>query len=63
MQGKGLGALLLSRLRDAAIARGIRRFTGLMLDENLVMRQLWRKVGGRIGLASWGVCEVELNLG
>lgn len=62
LQGKGLGQLLLTRLREAALERHVARFTGEMLDENRSMRQLWRKLGGRIGLSSRGVCEVELAL-
>jgi GNAT superfamily N-acetyltransferase len=63
VQGKGLGRLLFARLCEAALERGVRRFTGLMLDENRAMRGLLRKLGGRIGLASYGVCEIELQLG
>jgi RimJ/RimL family protein N-acetyltransferase len=61
-QGKGLGELLLSRLRLAALERNVRRFTGFMLAENSPMKGLLRKLGGRIGLASRGVCEIELAL-
>ena len=62
VQGKGLGLLLLSRLREAALERDVTRFTGAMLEENRQMRGLLRKLGGRVGLASRGVCEVELAL-
>jgi RimJ/RimL family protein N-acetyltransferase len=62
MQGKGLGLLLLSRLREAAVERDVTRFTGTVLDENRPMRTLLRKLGGRVGLALRGVCEVELAL-
>jgi len=62
LQGKGLGLLLLSRLCEAALERNITRFTGEMLDENRPMRDLLRKLGGRIGVASRGVCEIELAL-
>ena len=62
LQGKGLGFLLLSRLREAALERNVTRFIGSMLEENRPMRGLLRKVGGRVGLASRGVCEVDLGL-
>jgi RimJ/RimL family protein N-acetyltransferase len=62
LQGKGLGLLLLSRLRDAALERNVTRFTGSVLEENRPMRSLLRKLGGRVGLPSRGVCEMELSL-
>jgi RimJ/RimL family protein N-acetyltransferase len=62
MQGKGLGLLLLTRLREAALEREVTRFTGAVLDENRAMRDLLRKLGGRVGLASRGVCDIELAL-
>jgi RimJ/RimL family protein N-acetyltransferase len=63
LQGKGLGQLLFSRLREAALERNVTRFTGSILDENRAMRGLLRKVGGRIGMAFRGVCDIELALG
>jgi RimJ/RimL family protein N-acetyltransferase len=62
LQGKGLGELLLSRLREAALERGVTRFIGTMLEENRQMRGLLRKSGGRVLLPSRGVCEIELAL-
>jgi RimJ/RimL family protein N-acetyltransferase len=62
LQGKGLGQLLLSRLREAALERDITRFTGTLLEENRPMRDLLRKLGGRVGLALRGVCDIELAL-
>jgi RimJ/RimL family protein N-acetyltransferase len=62
LQGKGLGRLLLSRLREAARERSITRFTGTVLEENQPMRDLLRKLGARMGLPSRGVCEIELAL-
>ena len=62
LQGKGLGELLLSRLREAALERNVTRFTGTVLEENGPMRALLRKLGGHVGLASRGVCEIELGL-
>ena len=62
LQGKGLGELLLRRLREAALERDITRFTGEMLDENRAMRGLLHKLGGRAHIASRGVCEIDLPL-
>jgi len=62
LQGKGLGELLLSRLKEAALERGIAAFTGEMLDENRAMRGLLHKAGGRARIASRGVCEIEIPL-
>ena len=61
-QGRGLGALLLARLRLAALERGIARFTGEVLDENGPMLGLLAKLHARLGLPSWGVRSVELPL-
>src|SRR5207248_4087020 len=49
LQGRGLGELLLSRLREAALERNVTHFTGCILDENRPMRGLLRKLGGRVG--------------
>ena len=62
LQGKGLGLLLISRLREAALERSVTRFTGSVLEENHPMRDLLRKLGARVGLPSRGVCEIELAL-
>ncbi|MFL5438910.1 MAG: GNAT family N-acetyltransferase [Myxococcales bacterium] len=62
LQGKGLGEMLLLRLRDAASERGVARFTGSIIDDNRPMRALLRKHGGRVGLPSRGVCNIELAL-
>lgn len=62
LQGKGLGLLLLSRLREAALERSVTCFTGSVLEENHPMRDWLRKLGARVGLPSRGVCEVELAL-
>ncbi|HTO95478.1 MAG TPA: GNAT family N-acetyltransferase [Myxococcales bacterium] len=62
LQGRGLGQLLLSRLREAALERNVTRFTGSIIDENRAIRGLLRKLGARIGLAFRGVCEIELAL-
>jgi acetyltransferase len=44
-QGKGLGRRLLVRLLDIARSRGIRRFEGEMLSENLPIRNLLASMG------------------
>jgi acyl-CoA synthetase (NDP forming)/RimJ/RimL family protein N-acetyltransferase len=44
-QGKGLGRRLLVRLMDIARTRGIRRFEGEMLSENLPIRNLLASLG------------------
>ncbi|HET7788718.1 MAG TPA: GNAT family N-acetyltransferase [Myxococcales bacterium] len=62
LQGKGLGGLLMARLSEAALERDVTSFTGVILEENRPMRSLLRKLGARVGLASHGVCEVELTL-
>lgn len=62
LQGKGLGSLLLSRLREAALERHVTRFTGTMLEENHPMRDLLKKLGGRVRMAIRGECDIELPL-
>lgn len=62
LQGKGLGRALLSRLWNAARARNVARFTGLVLEENRTMRRFLRQLGARVGLSSYGVCEIEIPL-
>ena len=62
LQGKGLGSLLMSRLREAALERNVTRFTGIMLEENHPMRELLRKLGGRVRMAVRGECDIELAL-
>ena len=54
--------VLLSRLREAALERNVTRFTGSILDDNRKMRGLLRKLGGRVGLSSRGVCDIDLAL-
>ncbi|HYV67318.1 MAG TPA: GNAT family N-acetyltransferase [Myxococcales bacterium] len=60
LQGKGLGRLLVSRLREAAAERSITHFAGWVLEENEAMRGFLRTLGARIGLPSRGVCFIEL---
>ncbi|GAB4128840.1 MAG: hypothetical protein Kow001_23450 [Acidobacteriota bacterium] len=44
MQGRGLGRLLLQRLADAAVERGVDRFRCFVLSENLRVQDLIRRV-------------------
>ncbi|HUJ26835.1 MAG TPA: GNAT family N-acetyltransferase [Myxococcales bacterium] len=62
-QRRGIGKLLLERLRTAALERGVTCFTGEVHVENAPMLRLLRKLGGKIGLASLGVCSATLALG
>jgi acetyltransferase len=62
LQRRGLGTMLLARLKLAALERGIQRLTGYILLENQAMVRLLRKFGGRTGLPSWGLYEAELPL-
>ena len=62
VQHRGIGALMLRRLRLAALERGIMRFTGPVLIDNESMLRLLRKLGGRTGLAARGVCDAEWAL-
>jgi acetyltransferase len=62
LQGHGLGAMLLSRLRLAALERGVTRLTGGVLEQNRPMLKLLRKFNARLGLPSMGVYETELEL-
>lgn len=61
-QHRGLGALLLHRLRLAALERGIVRFTGPVLIDNEGMIRLLRSMGGRTGLAARGVVDADWRL-
>lgn len=62
-QKRGIGRMLLQRLRLAALERGVISFIGQIHIENEPMFRLLRSLGGRIGLASRGVCEAALRLG
>jgi GNAT superfamily N-acetyltransferase len=61
-QRRGLGALLLARLRLIALERGVTRFTGDVREGNRPMLDLLRKLDARLGLPSLGVRSVELSL-
>jgi RimJ/RimL family protein N-acetyltransferase len=64
-QGEGLGTEIMERLVDAAVARGISRFTATMLADNEAAHRLLRRLAGRLtpqerhlGLVN----EIELEL-
>ena len=46
-QGEGLGTELLTRLADAALARGITRFTATVLADNEAIHRLMHRLAGR----------------
>lgn len=63
-QGEGLGTAMLERLADAAVARGIDRFRGTMLAENVAIHKLTRRLAGRLGRERHlgTVDEIEVDL-
>ena len=48
LQGQGLGIALGEALGDAARARGIARFTGIMLAENIAAQRLFAHIWGKL---------------
>lgn len=59
----GLARALLGALAEAAVARGIRRFTATSLAENAAVAALFRGTGWPRRVAvSAGVAETELDL-
>lgn len=50
LQGRGVGTQLGRALADAAVARGIERFTASMLPENTAAHRLFRKISTRLEL-------------
>jgi RimJ/RimL family protein N-acetyltransferase len=64
LQGQGLATELLGRLADAARIRGVDRFRGTMLAENVAVRRLlWRLSRGKMCAEEQGsICEVEIEL-
>ena len=64
MQGRGLGKLLMTRLADAAIAVGVRRFSATMLQDNVAAQRLLRHVTDHLESdeAHGGVREVVVAL-
>ena len=48
LQGQGLGSALGEALADAARARGVARFTAIMLPENTAAQRLFARISGRL---------------
>jgi len=48
LQGQGLGGELLSRLAEAAIAAGVRRFTALTLSDNVAAHRLFERLSRKL---------------
>jgi RimJ/RimL family protein N-acetyltransferase len=48
LQGQGLGTVLLQRLADEAVALGVRRFSALMLSDNVAAHRLVERLARRI---------------
>ena len=63
-QTQGLGCELATRLADAALAVGVRRFAATMLGDNEAARRLMRTLSRRLreGWAGTGVREVLVEL-
>jgi RimJ/RimL family protein N-acetyltransferase len=64
LQGQGLATELLGRLANAARIRGVDRFRGTMLADNVAVRRLlWRLSRGKMRAEEQGsICEVEIEL-
>jgi RimJ/RimL family protein N-acetyltransferase len=63
LQGRGVGTELGRELADAAVARGIERFTASMLPENTAAHRLFRKISSRLELTrESGVDELVARL-
>ena len=62
-QGKGIGSALGEALADAARARGIARFTAIMLPENTAAQRLFAHISGRLSTRmSQGTYELVADL-
>jgi RimJ/RimL family protein N-acetyltransferase len=63
LQGRGVGTELGRALADAAVARGITRFTASMLPENTASHRLFAKISSRLQLTrEAGVDELVAQL-
>jgi RimJ/RimL family protein N-acetyltransferase len=63
LQSRGVGTELGRALADAAVARGIERFTASMLPENTAAHRLFRKIASRLDLTrEAGVDELVAQL-
>ena len=63
-QGRGVGSTLATSLVDAALVRGIRRFTASTLSENVAVHRLLEKVSARLehDVTDHGLREVVAQL-
>ena len=61
-QGRGLGTELLARLSGRARSEGIRRFTALVAEDNMVMAGLLRNMSARLAGRDPGTVEYEIML-
>jgi RimJ/RimL family protein N-acetyltransferase len=63
LQREGLGTALGEALADAARARGIARFTAVMLPENIAAQRLFAHISGRLSTReSGGTYELVADL-
>ena len=63
LQGQGLGSALGEALADGARARGIARFTAIMLPENTAAQRLFAHISGRLSTrVSDGTYELVADL-
>jgi RimJ/RimL family protein N-acetyltransferase len=63
VQGEGLGTALGEALADGARARGIARFTAVMLPENTPAQRLFAHISGRLSTCvDGGVYELAADL-
>jgi GNAT superfamily N-acetyltransferase len=63
LQGEGLGTALGEALADGARARGIARFTAIMLPENRAAQRLFAHISGRLSTrVDDGVYEIAADL-
>lgn len=61
-QGRGLGTILLAKLAQAAIERGVAHFVAYVLAENRELLEALRDVGARVRREEPGVDRVEFDL-
>ena len=59
-QGIGLGGALAEQLAEAAIERGVRRFSATVLHENVAIRALLERISDRLAEARWSDGAGEL---
>jgi acetyltransferase len=61
-QGRGLGTELLVQLSDRARQEGIRRFTGVVAEDNAAIAGLMRNMSARLIRRAPGTLEYETAL-